>query len=88
MFSTHSSKSGIASPDRACCPASGRCDRHFQPPGYRVAGTELPGSGQRRIHGESTAEAGCPPCGLANPRPFPPRQRIRDIPVGGPAKVF
>jgi transposase len=77
MFSTHSSKSGTASLDRACCPASGRCPAIFSLP-YRVAGTEPLGSGQHRIYGESTTEAGCPSCGVANRRPFPPAQRVRD----------
>jgi transposase len=49
---------------------------------------ELLGSGQRRIHVESTAEAGCPSCGVAGTRAHSRRrQRVRDIPVGGPVEV-
>jgi transposase len=35
----------------------------FNLPDYRVTGTEILAFGQRRIHVDATAEAGCPSCG-------------------------
>ncbi|WP_255467118.1 transposase family protein [Pseudarthrobacter sp. NamB4] len=61
----------------------------FNLPDYRVTGTEVLAFGQRRIHVGSTAEAGCPSCGVISSRVHSRRQqRLRDIPVVGPLEVL
>ena len=60
----------------------------FNLPDYRVIGTEVLAFGQRRIRIESTAEAGCPSCGVIGARVHSRRsQRLRDIPIAGPVEV-
>lgn len=61
----------------------------FNLPDYRVTGTEVLAFGQRRIRVMATAEAGCPSCGVISTRVHSRRpQRLRDIPVAGPAEVL
>nr|WP_281356147.1 transposase [Arthrobacter mobilis] len=61
----------------------------FNLPDYRGLDAEILAFGQRRIHVESTAEAGCPSCGVIGARRHSRRrQRIRDILVAGPVEVL
>ncbi|QSZ53915.1 transposase family protein [Paenarthrobacter sp. AT5] len=60
----------------------------FNLPDYRVIDTEVLAFGQRRIRVVSTAEAGCPSCGVISTRVHSRRpQGLRDIPVAGPVEV-
>ncbi len=57
----------------------------FNLPDYRVLSVAEEDDGVRRIEVESTAPPGCPPCGaLAVRRHSRRRQRLRDVPTGGP----
>ncbi|WP_306903623.1 hypothetical protein [Arthrobacter pascens] len=52
-------------------PTSPRADAAtaiFNLPDHRVTSTEILAFGQRRIHVEATAEAGCPSCGVISTR--------------------
>jgi transposase len=61
----------------------------FNLPDYRVLKAEILAFGQRRIHVESAIESGCPSCGVIGTRRHSRRrQRLRDIPVAGPAEVI
>lgn len=61
----------------------------FNLPDYRVTGTKILPCGLRQINVETTAEAGCPSCGVISSRVHPRRpQRLRDIPVAGPVEVL
>lgn len=60
----------------------------FNLPDYRVAGTDVLAFGQRQVHVEATAEAGCPTCGVISTRVHSRRpQRLRDISVAEPVEV-
>lgn len=55
---------------------------------YRVVETRILECGRRSIHVESTVESACPVYGvIATRRHSKRRQRLRDIPVAGPAEV-
>jgi transposase len=60
----------------------------FNLPDYRVIdAVDLPG-GQREVLVESTAPPGCPVCGVVAVRVHSRRrQRVRDVPIGGPVQV-
>lgn len=54
----------------------------FNLPDYGVRGVEILAFGQRRVSVETTAEVGCPCCGVISTRVHSRRpQRLRDIPV-------
>ena len=56
---------------------------------YRVVETRILEHGRRIIHVGDTVESGCPVCGvIAMRRHSKRRQRLRDIPVAGPAEVI
>ena len=60
----------------------------FNLPDYRVLSAVDEDDGVRRIEVESVAPPGCPQCGvLAVRRHSQRRQRLRDVPTGGPVEL-
>lgn len=61
----------------------------FNLPEYRVLTATVTALGVRRITVESTGVPGCPTCGVVSERVKDARhQRLRDVPVAGPAVVI
>jgi len=61
---------------------------HFNLPDYRVIAVVDGDDGVRRIDVVSTAPPGCPQCGVLARRVHSRRrQRLADVPVGGPVEL-
>ena len=86
---THSSLTGLRALNEPTLVHPDAATTIFNLDDYRVLATQALSFGQRRIHIVSTAESGCPGCGVIGTRRHSGRrQRVRDIPVAGPVEFI
>lgn len=82
-------QSGPTSRDRAYVLAARCCERHLQPVRVRVVDAVDEPDGTRSETVQTTAEPGCPGCGVIARRAHSARlQRVRDVVVAGHVNVL